>query len=144
MIFLHYGPFIWNRISARTGVFFLLSIIFPVFRIECFFLEASFCFLFVSRIFDRTCYFFFLKVIIVLLASISCIRYHCLELASKSFHHVLEMGNQCSCVRRVWKDVIADHKIVFCPDLHVVARLELTVEHVVFLHSHESCVFICL
>ena len=39
---------------------------------------------------------------------------------------------------------VSKNELVFRPDLYVVARLQLTIAHVIFFHSHEGSVMICL
>jgi hypothetical protein len=39
---------------------------------------------------------------------------------------------------------VPDHKLVFCPHLHVISRLLLSIAHVIFFHPHERRIFICL
>lgn len=49
----------------------------------------------------------------------------------------------CQNVKWIWKYFVPNFKPVLCSDLDVVSGLELTVEHCVFLHSHESCILVC-
>ncbi len=39
---------------------------------------------------------------------------------------------------------VADNELMFGADLHIVARLKLAVSHVIFFHSHEGRVMVCL
>ena len=51
--------FVRNWISAGAGIFFLFSIVFPVFSVECLFLETPFCFFFISCVLYDSCDFIF-------------------------------------------------------------------------------------
>ena len=40
-------------------------------------------------------------------------------------------------------DVIADDELFRGRHVHIVAGLELTVAHMIFLHAHEGCIMVC-
>ncbi|MNG31069.1 hypothetical protein D3C84_1168110 [compost metagenome] len=57
---------------------------------------------------------------------------------------LLQMGFKAARVCWTLMQTVADNELIFRSDLHIVARLELTVTHVIFFHPHESSIGIGL
>ncbi|MNV98622.1 hypothetical protein D3C71_1939000 [compost metagenome] len=51
---------------------------------------------------------------------------------------LLQMGFQAASVCWTLMQTVANNELIFCSDLHIVARLELAVTHVIFFHPHEG------
>ena len=53
------------------------------------------------------------------------------------------MRNQGFGIRWIWVNAKAYDVSVFSANLYVISRLQLTIEHAVFLHPHKSSVMVC-
>ncbi|MNI74895.1 hypothetical protein D3C73_1310080 [compost metagenome] len=50
------------------------------------------------------------------------------------------MGNEAACIRRPLMKAVKQNELVFRGHLHIVARLQLSILHVVFLHPHKRSI----
>ena len=84
------------------------------------------------------------KVCVVLFAFVARVQGGIPVCPAKVFVHVVHEGDQRQLVAAFTAEQDAGDVFPFHPQLHIVARLELRVAHMVFLHVHEGGIRICL
>jgi len=52
--------------------------------------------------------------------------------------------NKSQCIGTIGKGIVVCEKLIFGSYLKIICRFELSVHHVIFFHTHESCIRIGL
>ena len=86
----------------------------------------------------------FQEILVIFLAFIPRIGNYLTVVASQMFPQIFQEGNQCFHIGG--PGALSRPHYIFRIDskLDVVARLQLPIEHGVFLHSHEGGIMVCL